>query len=492
MRTPPIHVNRCPRALCAALVTALWFATIASAQQFRSEPIDEAAKRLGVKTQSWVRNPAEYANSKANFTDFFQKYYFPAMTLSTPNDLAELGELRANLFKNYLWATTNAELQKHLTDMAYAASMKVLKQAPAYHPAVGYNAVLVLGLLDDEYALEGGANPRPPKPHANANKALTQIVNLGTTSDRFSPPIVLGALIGLERHAKYHQSLPPPAVAAMAAALVKLVNNEKPIQGMDAEAYAWLRLRAASALANLGSLGENNAIHDSIIKLIATSKSLDDRCSAAALLSSFKAAYEKAKVDGPATTKALFKLTSDLSAEELKRALDFEKNPALAGGSLEFSSNGSDTPDDGYPRRHLIARLRNVAMGLNAVKPALPPESQKQVDDILAAFRPVVNAVQVEKAGVFGVGEALRTMNQKIKTIVGEPEAPSDDEEFSAGEASPAAAAPEAAPGAAPAAQPVAEPPADAAPATPDADAAATETPAATPPAAAPEGAKNP
>ena len=55
----------------------------------------------------------------------------------------------------------------------------------------------------------------------------------------------------------------------MTAALLKLVTNEKPIQEMDRDAYSWLRLRAASALARLGSVGEKNAVHDAIVKLAA-------------------------------------------------------------------------------------------------------------------------------------------------------------------------------------------------------------------------------
>ena len=96
--------------------------------------------------------------------------------------------------------------------------------------------------------------------------------------------MILGALIGLERHAQFRESLPPEAVTAMSAALLKLVTNDTPIQEMDRDAYSWMRLRAASALARLGSVGDKNAINNAIVKLAASGKSLDDRCAAAALL----------------------------------------------------------------------------------------------------------------------------------------------------------------------------------------------------------------
>jgi hypothetical protein len=457
----------------------------AAAQQYRADPIDEAARRQGAKAQRWIGNPAEFAADKASFTDYFQKYYFPAMTRHTPSELAELGKLRFDLFNKYLWATTNAELQNHLTNMAYVAMMEILKQSQAYHPAVRYNAILVLGLLDDQYAIEGGASPRPPKPHANANKVLTKIVELSTTSNRFSPPVVLGALIGLERHAKYHQSLTPDAVKAMSTELLKFVGLDKPIQGMDADAFAWLQLRAASALANFGNLGEKNSVHDALIKLIAKSKSLDDRCAAAALLGSFK--YENVKIDAAATTDALFKLTSDLSVAELKRAQDYERLGATGGFSPAFAEPGrsgdSNAPQDPYPRRHLLARLMNLETGLTAVKPALPPDSQKQVDAVLAAIKPVITAAGDEKGTIsLRVAATVRTMSQSLAATIGAPDGTSDDgDEFSAGGGAPAAA-PAAAPGVAPAASPPAA-----------ADAPAADTPPAAAPATPPqpEGAKN-
>jgi hypothetical protein len=475
----------------------LCLVSAAAAQQYRTDPIDEAAKRHGAKTQRWIGNAAEFAADKANFTDYFQKYYFPAMTRNSPNDLADLGKLRIDLFKKYLWGTTNAELQSHLTDMAYKAMVKIIsnQQAPNYHPAVRYNAILVIGLLDDQYAIESGANPRPPKPHAGAAKVLTKVVELSTTSTRFPPPVVLGALIGLERQTKYHQSLTPEAVKAMSAELLKFVNQDKPIQGMDADAFAWLQLRAASALANLGSLGEKNAVHDSLIKFIAKSKSLDDRCSAAGLLGSFK--YENVKLDGSATTDALFKLTSDLSAEELKRAQDYERlgNSGAYAPAFAEPGRGSDSnaPQDPYPRRHLLARLMNLEAGLTAVKPALPAESQKQVDAVLAAIKPVIKAAGDVKATIsLRVADTVRSMSQSLAETIGAPQGASDDaDNFSAGGPSPGAA-----PAAAPAAAPPAVGPGTTPPAaseTAPADAPAAESPPAAAPAAIaqPEGAKN-
>jgi hypothetical protein len=459
-----------------SMLAALTLASAATAQQFRTDPVDDRARALGRNGQIWVRDRAAYAAGEAQFNEYFTKFYFPAMTRNTPSGLADVGKLRVDLFKKYLWGTSNEQLQANLTDLAFKAMMRIVgnQQAPPYHPAVRYNAILVIGLLDDQYAIDSGAGARPPKPHANANRAIVQIVNRAATDTRFPPPVVLGAIVGLERHAKYSAALPPDQVTAMSAALLKLVNNDKPIQDMNPEAYSWLRLRAASALANLGKPGDNNAVHDAIIKLVGSLKSFDDRCAAAALLA--KLDYKDAKIDGPAATKALFKLAGELSADELKRALDFEKMQSLGGftggrGAM-LESNDPNAQDDGFPREHVLARLHNLRRGLRAVKPAVPAESQKEIDDVLAAIQPVIAATADKSLVSIEISNAISTMNSRLVQLVGAPEG-AEDEEFSVGGEAAADATPvDGAAVAAPA-------PADGAP--------AAETPAAqTPPAEAP------
>lgn len=466
---------------------AITLASAAAAQQFRVDEPDDKARRFGASATIWVRDPSAYTNGKPQFDEYFQKYYFPAMTRSTPNGLAELGKLRFELFKKFLWNTSNEGLQTDLTDMAYKAMVKIVgnNKVPLYHPAVQYNATLVIGLLDEQYAIDSGTNLRPSKPLPAATKVLTTIVNQGLANDRFPPPVILGALIGLERHAKYHEALPPDAVKEMTAALLKFVNQDKPIQGMEPDTFSWLRLRAASALVNLGTLGENNAVHDALVKLIGSSKSIDDRCSAADLLGKLK--YENAKIDAPVATAALFKLASDLSAEELKRAMDFEKTRIAGGGNTQTRvarlspDDPNATQDDGFPRRHVLARLVDLGTSLRAVRPAVPADSQKEFDAILAAIKPVIEAASNKETGSLAIANTIRTMNQQIEAVAGPADSAADDEdEFTASAPAPAAGAPApeaAAPAETPAVEPAATPPA--AGETPPAEAPAAEEPAA-------------
>src|SRR5262249_47787534 len=152
---------------------------------------------------------------------------------------------------------------------------------------------------------------------------------------------------------------------------LKLLAQEKPIQDMEPVAFSWMQVRAASALAELGSLGPQNSVHNAIIKYIANTKNIDDRCAAANLLGKFK--YDGSKIDPKTTTDSLFKLAHDLATDEAKRAADYEKSQ-LGGGVASNSRLARVTQNDPnaevnpYPRRQVLARLFQLRTALRAVK----------------------------------------------------------------------------------------------------------------------------
>lgn len=318
---------------CRWMVSTLMFSCVvssAAAQEYRTDPVDNKSRVYSANAKQWLSNPAAYTADKAHFDEYFDKYYFPEMTRSDDVALGRLGDARFNLFKKFLWATSNAQLQQDLTDTAYKKMLDIVKANPPYHPAVRYNAVLVLGLLDQQYAVSAAGSSRPPKPLPEANAFLCKIINAAADDKPVPPPLVLGSLIGLERHAQFKDGLPPDAVATTTAAVLKLVTHEKPIQEMDPEAYAWIRLRAAGVLAKLGAVGDKNSVHNALVKLISNSKSLDDRCEVAGLLD--KITYKDVKLDDATTAEPLFALARDIAAAEDKRAADFQN---------QFSSTGT-------------------------------------------------------------------------------------------------------------------------------------------------------
>jgi hypothetical protein len=319
--------------------------------------------------------------------------------------------MRDDLFK-WLRSATVQNAQDHLTNLAFKSMGQIVgAQDPAYHPAVRYNAILIIGLLDQKYG-----ERQPPEPLPAALKPLTAVVDMATTSTRFPPSVILGAVIGLDRHAQYRQTLSPEGASGMSAALVKLVAHKEPIQEMDRDSYSWLRLRAAGVLARLGSVGEKNAVHDAIVKLATSARSLDDRCLAAGLLE--KLDYKDVKLEDATTADPLFALARDLAAAEDKKALEFQETFANSGGFVGgYNADGTPVTET-FPRRQVLSRLVELRNGLKKVKPALSEESQKKTDDVIAALSTAIDATSDKSTVELTLVDSLRKMADAINVAV--------------------------------------------------------------------------
>jgi hypothetical protein len=399
-----------------ALIISGSAAAIAEAADYATDEVNAQAKRHSGLVLSVIRNPARYAAEKAKVQEYFTGYYFPAMTQTAPEDLAILGNLRYDLFRKYLWATDHEALQRDLTEIALNATKRIVGASrPPYHPAVRYNAVLVLGQLDQQYAVEGAA-ARPPVPLPAATELLVKVVAAAADDKPVPPPVVLGAVIGLERHARFREALAPGAADAMTKALLKLATREKPIQEMDRETYDWLRLRTAGVLAQLGSIGPKNEVLNAIFKLAADLRSLDDRVVAAAMLDKFK--FEGVKLDSKTTLEPLLDLAHDLGEAESKRAEEFQD--AQLGGrgygpGREFMSSGSTTRET-FPRRHVLARLIDLRNALRAVMPAMDEKSQAKLDSLVKILEPGIKAAQDKETAQLTLAGTIHKMASALES----------------------------------------------------------------------------
>jgi hypothetical protein len=415
-------------ALAAAIVN---LAGAAFAQQWFTLTIDEKAKGDRNVALSCFKDPAAYAANKQRFDNYFQNYIFPSMTRFDPDGLGALAKLKDEILKPTKTGNNTQALQDLTTATFKAMGQIVGKDNPPAHPAVRYNAVLIMGQLDQKYS-DGRT---PPEPLAAATKALTTIVDSATTGNRFPPVVIFGAVVGLERHAQYKQSLPADAVTAMTAALIKLAAHEDPIQEMDRSSYSWLRLRAANALAKLGTPGDKNSIHDAIVKLASSGKSMDDRCAAAALLERID--YKNTKLDDAGTAEPMFKLARDLAAASAQQAQDFQdkkytsgnlstgplpRGPGAEGG---FGGPGASLESfETFPRRQVLSRLVDYRTGLKKIKDSLTPESQKKVDAVMAALNQTIGLLSEKSTAELTMADELIKMSTAINTAVPGPAAP--------------------------------------------------------------------
>jgi hypothetical protein len=359
---------------CAGLLAPVSRAQEGSFKQ--GQPNPEARTKLPSVQNVW-ENAAEFQNAAAlaEFDSYFQQYLFPAMAVSTADGLRELGGHRDRLMR-LLERPVYPQIYERLTGMTLEA-MKAIA-TDNYHPAARYNAMLVIGSLDQTAGDPSGAGT-PPVPLPAAADFLIQ--QLQSSS---SDVLKLGALIGLERHAQI--GLPEEKRAAVTDELIKMVTSERP-GDRTVEFHSWLQFRAAHVLAQLKSLGENNRVHDALIGLLnSDSVSVVDRVHVAQALSYLKDLYTpEAGIDGAATVAAFGNVLADVIEEEDKEAFKFNEQQR-SGGFAAFGAYGSiDGEPPKYPRGRLLQRIGYLLDGFAAVEPALSDELRQQVQAVRTA-----------------------------------------------------------------------------------------------------------
>lgn len=341
----------------------------------QGEPQAGARTKFSIAQRVW-ENQAEFQNPESlrEFDSYFQDYLFPSMKLSTADGLRELASHRGRLMR-MLERPNYPQIHQHLTSM----TMEAMKEIATgnYHPAARYNAMLVIGALDAKAGdPRGDGQPPVPLPEA-ADFMLEQFQVNGSHAPDV---LVLGAMIGLERHAQY--GLPEEKQAAFTDAMVELVLSERPGERRS-EFHAWLQYRAAQALAQMRSLGENNRVHDALVSMLGNDRvPVAERTYVARALQLLQEQYTpQAGIDAAATVAALGNVLADAMDAEEDEAVKF--NEQQRGGGFAFSEYAMlDGEPPGYPRGRLLQRVNSVLDGFAAVEGALPDDLKQQVQAV--------------------------------------------------------------------------------------------------------------
>lgn len=403
-----------PLVAMVAFATAIAFAPTLFAQ-YESNPIDESAKRFGSsRAKRYARSPSGDQAERAAFGKYIRDYYLASLTQSDAASLAELGKLRYDYMRSYLWGAAPS-VQDDLTKLTFAEMGKVVRGR--YHPAVRYNAMLMLGQLDAKYESQGS----PPEPLPEANEFLTRYVGAGIGTARAPAPLIVAAMLGLERHAKTLQTLPPANQAATATTLLAVLEAEDFPHEISASVKQWWRVIAARGLANIGVLGDGNRVHKVMFAVIGDEKSrLNNRVRVAELLETYKPAYESAgDIDQKAAAQTLLQLASDIAADEKERAIDYEEETVgprrSSGGRGGFRFGGdADLPDE-YQIRRLLLRLTGLKTAINAVKPAITDEKfTAPLNAVVSAIDPVIDEAKGRNVVLLNLTREVKQMADSV------------------------------------------------------------------------------
>jgi hypothetical protein len=312
------------------------------------------------KGKTFVRNALQggiTSDRKPPFDLFFNTVYFPYFAPSS--DLIESGKAdiageRVRLFRDYLEIATNAEAHTYLANMVYTR-MKGFVEGPC-HPAVRYNAMLTISLLND---IEPSRTKSVPEPMLSALPFIYEQFNKPENNDA----IRVAALLGLVRHLEWDNFRgpvggPTPAIAGplrtqIVKTLLDLASQTTPPEGRDPAGHEWMRRRAIEGLTHAGyhqATPELIAAMDTIVKN--GKESLPIRTSAATAMG-IMAYPASGKLELTPTAKELGFLALVACDQELTRVTDLrtheeDQKKRLANPSGGGYAMGGGMMGDGY------------------------------------------------------------------------------------------------------------------------------------------------
>lgn len=374
-----------------AMTALCWAALSNDAEAQRYDTIqlnvnEREGKTLGRNSDNALKNQSVFQqNGKQAIDKYYKDYFFRKFTQTGATDLAEIGDLRDDLLKR-LRNTPVKAAQDHLTNVTLGATKLLVSRN--YHPAVRFNAVLLLGALDKQYP--SGDNPPIVLPAAT-NELLTLLEAEEIEGVKVHPSVKAGALEGLERHVRYGLDA-QYAERVTKAALAMLSQDPKKLD-VDADVNNWIKCQAARVLARQYKDGPTSEVHAALTALIADEKvGLADRCCVSGLLK-LVTYTPGAEADAKETLVPLGNLTKSVVKEGADVARDFQsiilgekRVPRRPGG---FRGGEGETGPK-FERRALLSRLVQIRDGARSLSNGLADAEKQQLEGLTALITPVI------------------------------------------------------------------------------------------------------
>jgi hypothetical protein len=238
-------------------------------RDWKKLPVNNELRNDRLDVQNILRDKVFAGGQQEQFENYYRNYFLPRWTL--PENLASLPGYRKELRNDLRLGRTGPPhamlreiAREMLTDLALGAD---------YHPAVRYNAMLMIGELNQEEPARSGDEPVPL---AAAQPLLLDAVENPDQIDA----VRVAALIGLNRHVQL-QRPSGGALDRILRTMLDLVSSPKPA-GRSVEGQAWIRSLAIHILGNLGTTGPDNVVPKTLARVMADDENslLATRCHA--------------------------------------------------------------------------------------------------------------------------------------------------------------------------------------------------------------------
>lgn len=373
---------------------------LATAQEYRDIDTDEEVERLApglrlakgrifsdsVQLNDPVPPGGPLADKFQNYEEainaWYRLYRLPLFTqVNSGNE--DAASMRSE-FNRDLRSCRAAAAHEHIADLLQRAMLTICHDE--YHPAVRYNAMLMLGDLNSTEAVRVGQNQAPPVPLL---PALISMLDEFESEEQIDA-VRVAAMIGILRHVELApfrsegQSLPASLTTRIIEPMIALVQAETSPDGRSPEGHEWMQRQAIEILGAFGKEGEEGVVLTVLAsKLNNDSLSLPIRCAVIQSLAKFEPGLA-GNLDSTRILAQAGKVGIDAVRYELLRIQTWEESRdqngegAVWDAELELQITSL--------RRRLKVRLSCVQQGI--VGPpgigalAITPDQQELAQDL--------------------------------------------------------------------------------------------------------------
>jgi hypothetical protein len=295
-----------------------------------------------------------------DFDEYFRRQVFAKMTLLS--ELGKIAERRQDFFKSsFQMANPPAPVHDRLVQLTFS-TMQAIAINARFHPYVRYNAMLMIGELNEVESTGFGGNRRPPVPlPAAVNFMLTQL-----NDPKQIDEVRMAALVGMLRHAQIGRlgqqmnvsggGTPQERQANLQrilAAASQVAEEKDPPAGRSIEGHTWMRRRAIDIFMVLGaSTPQVASVLEEIVADTTAPVSL--RCTAAEAIGKMPTSGGQQGFDATKTAQDLAAIAIEVCQAELdwwktekEREQEKKSRTTAMGGAGMYGMGGSSYPGYG-------------------------------------------------------------------------------------------------------------------------------------------------
>ncbi len=321
-------------------------APAAPAPGYVVDPIDKAQSKNRSKMTQILRSatltPADQAALDAYYRDYDLAQW------SQPGNITEIPGYRATLSGRTLRSARSQVGHDYLVQ--FVLDYMSAHAKGNYHPTVRFNAMLMIGLLNER-------EPEPTSLPVPLPLALQQelLPALTAQDPAQTDAIRLAALIGILRHARLGGITDAAVRGSVTTEVVRLLQSTSP-PGRSADGHGWMRARAAEVLGELKQVGANGAVAKALAAVAGERTApMRTRCAAAAALGKLNyagaAGLNASQLAGP-----VGQLAVDACAAELKAVSRRRLKSRIHAAS--FGLTGIGVLATGPPHQAFVAKLK--------------------------------------------------------------------------------------------------------------------------------------